>query len=77
MLSLYGKVGYFRSETKATTSVGGALARGSDKQNDFTLGVGARYSINRNVSLFLEGNHYELGDNGDAQAWFLGARYDF
>ena len=77
MFSLYGKLGYLRSETKASASVGGALASGKSRDNDFTMGIGARYHFNRNFSLTLEANHYELGDSGDAQAYLVGVRYDF
>lgn len=77
MFSLYGKLGYLRSETKATANVAGAVGRGKSRENDITGGIGARYHINRNFSMSLEANHYELGDNGDAQAYLLGVRYDF
>lgn len=77
MFSLYGKLGYLRSETKATANVAGAIGRGTSRDNDITAGIGARYHINRNFSLSLEANHYELGDSGDAQAYLIGARYDF
>ena len=77
MFSLYGKLGYFRSETKASASVAGALARSTSRQNDFTGGVGVRWHVNRNISVLAEANHYELGDNGDAQGYLVGVRYDF
>ena len=77
MFSLYGKVGYFRSEAKATASVAGAVARGTSRQNDITAGIGARYHLSPNLSLLAEVNYYGLGDNDSAIGYFGGARYDF
>ena len=77
MFSLYGKLGYLRSQTKASANVAGAVGTSKSRDNDITVGIGARYHFNRNLSLTLEANHYELGDNGDAQAYLIGVRYDF
>ncbi|HEV7803792.1 MAG TPA: porin family protein [Burkholderiales bacterium] len=77
MFSLYGKLGYLRSETEATANVAGAIGRGTSRDNGFTAGIGARYHLNRNISFSIEANHYDLGDSGDAQAYMVGARYDF
>lgn len=77
MFSLYGKLGYLRSKTKGTASIAGALGRATSDENGFTAGIGARYQFNRNVSVLLEGNHYDLGDNGDARNFLVGVRYDF
>jgi OOP family OmpA-OmpF porin len=77
MFSIYGKVGYLRSKVKASASVGGVFASGSSSENDITAGIGVRYHITRNISAFVEGNYYGLGDNGDSSAFLVGARYDF
>ena len=77
MFSLYGKVGYFRSEAKATANVAGALGRGTSRQNDITAGIGARYHLSPNLSLLAEANYYGLGDNDSAMGYFGGVRYDF
>lgn len=77
MFSLYGKLGVLRSKTDASATVAGALGRATSRETDFTAGIGARYHINRNLSAFVEGNHYELGDNGDARNFLIGVRFDF
>jgi OmpA-OmpF porin, OOP family len=77
MFSLYGKLGFIRSKSKGSASVAGALGSATSNETDFTVGIGARYNFNRNVSLFVEANHYELGDNGDARNFLVGVRYDF
>ena len=77
MFSVYGKIGYFRSEAKATANVAGALGRGTSRQNDVTAGIGARYHLNANLSLLAEANYYGLGDNDSAMGYFAGVRYDF
>jgi OOP family OmpA-OmpF porin len=77
MFSVYGKLGYFRSEADASATVAGALARGTSRQNDITAGIGGRYQMTRNVSLLIEANYYGLGDNNSAMGYFGGVRYDF
>jgi OOP family OmpA-OmpF porin len=77
MFSVYGKFGYFRSEASVGASVAGAVGHGSSNQNDITAGIGARYQLTRNVSVLAEANYYGLGDNDNAWAYLLGARYDF
>jgi OOP family OmpA-OmpF porin len=77
MFSLYGKLGYFRSQVKATANIAGAVGRAKGHENDVTAGVGARFHINRNFSALLEVNYYGLGGSDDATAYMVGVRYDF
>jgi OOP family OmpA-OmpF porin len=77
MFSVYGKLGYFRSQAKATANVAGSVGRAKSRENDVTAGIGARYHINRNLSALLEVNYYGLGGSDDATAYRIGARYDF
>jgi OOP family OmpA-OmpF porin len=77
MFSVYGKLGYFRSQAKATANVAGSVGRAKSRENDVTAGIGARYHINRNLSALLEVNYYGLGGSDNATAYMVGARYDF
>jgi OOP family OmpA-OmpF porin len=85
-LSLYGKLGFYRAETKVsgTGAIPGfsAFLSESDRNSDATYGLGARYGITRNLALRAEWQRYvavggpDVGDN-DIDVFGVGLMYRF
>ena len=81
--SLYGKFGMYRYETDSL-STGAAAGTGSANDTEFTLGIGAQYSFNRNIAVRAEWQRYfDVGsgaiglDKSDTSVWRVTGRYLF
>lgn len=72
---LLGKVGLFAWEARARDTTGGAPFEGKDDGTDVSVGVGAAFNINRNVSIRLEWERFEAIDGIDLLS--LGAAFKF
>ena len=74
---LYGKLGWYFADSKASGSVGG----GSESNNDLTYAVGGQYNFNKNLGLRAEWQQYKSvgGDNsnGDVDVMSIGVVYRF
>ena len=57
-LSLLGKLGFARSETKFKGTVAGGPVDVSEKRNAYTFGAGAQYSIGRSLAVRAEFQRY-------------------
>jgi OmpA-OmpF porin, OOP family len=57
-LSLFGKLGFSRSETKFKGTVAGGPVDVSEKRNAYTFGAGAQYSIGRSLAVRAEFQRY-------------------
>jgi OOP family OmpA-OmpF porin len=60
---VYGKLGMYRADTKASSSIGG----GSDTNTDFTYAIGGQYNFNKNLAIRAEWQQYKKvgGDDAD------------
>ena len=57
--SVYGKFGFYRGETKATSNTGFSA---SDTNTDFTFGLGAQYDVTRQLG--VRGEYQKYNDVG-------------
>ena len=71
---LYGRVGYARSELKATGSLGPFSSTVKDKENEWFAGVGGRFNVTRETGIFLE---WQRHDKLEVDAYFIGVDYRF
>jgi OOP family OmpA-OmpF porin len=75
--ALYGKLGWYFADSKASGSIGG----GSESNNDLTYAIGGQYNFNKNLGLRLEWQQYKSvgGDNsnGDVDVMSIGVVYKF
>jgi OOP family OmpA-OmpF porin len=74
---LYGKLGWYFADSKASGSIGG----GSESNNDLTYAIGGAYNFNKNLAVRLEWQQYKSvgGDNsnGDVDVIGVGVVYKF
>lgn len=72
--AVFGKLGAFVWDGDFNASSPAVRWSGSDSSTDFSAGLGASYSFNKNVSLRAE---YEYFDDVDANLWTVGVAYKF
>jgi OOP family OmpA-OmpF porin len=75
--ALYGKLGWYFADTKASGAIGG----GSESNNDLTYAIGGQYNFNKNLGIRAEWQQYKSvgGDNsnGDVDVMSIGVVYKF
>lgn len=76
---VYGKLGMYRADSKAS----GAVGSGSDTNTDVTYAIGGQYNFNKNLGLRAEWQQYKKvgGDNtggdGDVDVMSIGVVWYF
>ena len=71
---LYGRVGYARSELKASGSALGFSASERERENEWFAGVGGRFKLSREVGVFAE---WQRHDKLELDAYFVGVDLRF
>lgn len=71
---LYGRVGYARSELKATGSALGFSASERDRENEWFAGIGGRFHVSREVGVFAE---WQRHDKLELDTFFVGVDVRF
>lgn len=71
---LYARVGYARSELKATGSALGFSASERDRENEWFAGIGGRFHVNREVGVFAE---WQRHDKLELDTYFIGVDLRF
>ena len=71
---LYGRVGFARSELKASGSFGGFSASDRDRENEWYAGVGGRFNVSREIGVFAE---YQRHDKLEIDGYFVGVDLRF
>lgn len=72
--SVFGKLGAFVWDADFAANSAAVRWTGSGSSTDFSAGLGAAYSFNKNLSLRAE---YEYFDDVDANLWTVGLAYKF
>ena len=75
--SLFGKVGAFRGEAKASVP---GIGSAKDTGTDVKFGIGGAYAFNKNLSLRAEVERYRFNvfdDKGDTDLYSVGLSYRF
>jgi hypothetical protein len=70
----YGRLGYARSELKASVSGAGQSASDKSRDNEAYYGVGARYMFSPQMGVFAEWTKH---DKLKVEHWLLGAEFRF
>jgi OOP family OmpA-OmpF porin len=76
-VAFFGKMGGFRSKSKATGSVGNIKIADSGHDNGSLVGAGVRYNFTPQFALRVEAERFGLGDGDSAMFYSLGAQYRF
>ena len=71
---LYGRVGYARSELKASASAAGFTASDRGRENEWFAGVGGRFNISREIGVFAE---WQRHDKLEVDSYFVGVDLRF
>ena len=71
---LYGRVGYARSEFKATASALGFSATDRGRENEWFAGLGGRFHVSREVGVFAE---WQRHDKLEVDTFFVGVDLRF
>jgi hypothetical protein len=74
VLEAYGRIGYARSELKASLRGGGVSASDKSRDNEAYYGVGARYMFGPQMGVFAEWTKH---DKLKIEHWMLGAEFRF
>ena len=74
---VYGKLGWYRADTKSSGIAGGS----SDTNSDFTMAVGGQFNFNKNLGIRAEWQQYNAVGNdsrhGDVDVMSIGVVYRF
>lgn len=71
---LYGRVGYARSELKASASALGFSATDRGRENEWFAGLGGRFHVSREVGVFAE---WQRHDKLEVDTFFVGVDMRF
>jgi OOP family OmpA-OmpF porin len=72
--SLFGKLGFLRTDAEARATVGGTTLVSGDKDTGGHYGVGGVFNVTRNLGVRAE---WERADKADFNLWSLGVQYSF
>ena len=74
---VFAKLGGFYSKVKSTATVAAIAAASEDNEVDWTAGIGASFNVNKKIAIRAEIERYELGGNGNANLYSVGAQFKF
>lgn len=81
--SVYGKLGFYRGEAKASATLGVLSGSAKETNTDLTYGVGLQYNLNRQLGVRGEWQRYSsmggdsIGGEFDVDVLSLGLTYKF
>jgi OmpA-OmpF porin, OOP family len=71
---LYGRLGYARSELKASGTLGPFSSTVKEKENEWFAGIGGRFKVTHETGVFVE---WQRHDKLELDAYFVGVDYRF
>lgn len=76
-VQLYARLGFISAKAKVSASVPGLSASVTDRDEDFSFGVGAAFNVSKTVALTVDYNQFYDKEGTDVSGYGIGLRFNF
>ncbi len=76
-VQLYARLGFISAKAKVSASVPGFSASVTDRDEDFSYGIGAAFNLSKSMALTVDYNQFYDKDGVDVSGYGIGLRFNF
>lgn len=76
-VQLYGRLGFISAKAKVSASVPGLSVSATDRDEDFSYGIGAAFNISKTMALTVDYTQLFDKDGVDVSGYGVGLRFNF